>query len=1009
MNSRKNFNAKQLQRTALALALGMGLTSVTFAQSTSGTIFGQAPVTSGETVTVSGSTGVTREVPVDSSGRYSIGNLPLGSYTVTLKKDGAVVDSRNNVNIVVGAGTPVSFVGSQNAQNLAAVTVQANALPVIDVSAVDSRTVVTAQDLARLPLGRSAEAIALLAPGVVAGNGAFANGNTVSFGGAGVTENAYYINGYNTTEPLKALGGVGLPYGSIDQQEIYTGGYSAKYGRSDGGVISQVGKRGTNEWHFGGQITWSPKSLANDPKNIYYPNNQLPPGYIYTDTEVPGTIYRDRKGNTSWTTSYSAYVGGPLIQNRLYMFLSAESEKQQGASTSVVASSAPSINQYKYSMPKMYAKFDWNINDSNILEYSHIQSNESYSGDLYAYDYATGERDSAIFSHPISHKYASKYDIAKYTGYITDDLTLSATYGKSEKDDYTVTPGLSATLPYLTGTTLQDPAITGGTPIRNGVPTSTITSPDAGSKTHGLRVDLEYQLADHHLAVGIDNQTYAAHNEGQAMGGPGYRWTYARSQSPNSPLDTHLGVGAPGGNGYYVQKYIFSTTTSMSVKQKAFYLEDRWQVNDNVLLSLGLRNDHFTNYNNAGKPYVDQKNQWAPRLGASWDVFGDSSFKVYGNLGRYFLALPNSVAIRGASASTYTREYFTYTGIDANGAPTGLTALGPGPVSANGEYGVAPDNKTFAPSDLKSQYQDEAILGFDKMLGSQWSTGAKLTYRKLQTAIDDVCDGAKIDHKLTAQGIDTSTLDIHSCYIFNPGRTNTFLLNDSNGGYKSVTMSQSDWGFNQGAKRKYYALDMYLEHPFDGKWQARVDYTFSRSWGNTEGQVRSDLGQDDVSKTEDWDAAELMIGSGGLLANNRRHQLKVYGSYQFTPEWMVSGAARIQSGSPKNCLAFFGPDQTDPISYGGDYHYCFGKLSGPGAAGNTPWTKKIDLSVAYRPAFADHKLAFSVSVFNVLNERKVTNTDPRSEDDVNTISNTYGIGTYFQTPRYVRLSMSYDY
>jgi hypothetical protein len=255
MNSRKNFNAKQLQRTALALALGMGLTSVTYAQSTSGTIFGQAPVTSGETVTVSGSTGVTREVPVDSSGRYSIGNLPLGSYTVTLKKDGAVVDSRNNVNIVVGAGTPVSFVGSQNAQNLAAVTVQANALPVIDVSAVDSRTVVTAQDLARLPLGRSAEAIALLAPGVVAGNGAFANGNTVSFGGAGVTENAYYINGYNTTEPLKALGGVGLPYGSIDQQEIYTGGYSAKYGRSDGGVISQVGKRGTNEWHFGGQIT----------------------------------------------------------------------------------------------------------------------------------------------------------------------------------------------------------------------------------------------------------------------------------------------------------------------------------------------------------------------------------------------------------------------------------------------------------------------------------------------------------------------------------------------------------------------------------------------------------------------------------------------------------------------------------------------------------------------------------------------------------------------------------
>ncbi len=1007
MNSRKNFKTRQLQRTALALALGLGFAGLAFGQATTGSIFGQVPAAAGETVTVSGSTGVTREVPIDSSGRYRVANLPLGTYTVTLKKDGAVVDSRENVSIVVGAGTAVSFVAGQNAQNLAAVTVQANALPTIDVSSVDSRTVITAQDLAKLPLGRSAEAIALLAPGVVAGNGAF--GNTVSFGGSGVTENAYYINGYNTTEPLKALGGIGLPYGSIDQQEIYTGGYSAMYGRSDGGVISQVGKRGTNEWHFGGQATWSPKSLANDPKNIYYPNNQLPPGYIYTDTDVPGTIYRNRKGNSSWTTTYAAYVGGPLIQDRLYMFLSAEAEKQQGTSTSTVESSTPSVNQYKYSLPKIYAKFDWNINDSNILEYSHIKSNESYSGDLYAYDYATGKQDNTVFGHPISHKYASQYDIAKYTSYITDDLTLSVTYGKSKKDDYQVTPGLSTTLPLISNPNLQDPAITGGTPIRNGVTTSAITSPDAGSKTRGLRVDLEYQLADHHLAVGIDNQTYAAHNEGQAMGGPGYRWIYNVTQSPSSPLVPGLGVGAPGGNGYYVYKYIFSTTTSMSVKQKAFYLEDRWQVGNNVLLSLGLRNDHFTNYNSAAKPYVDQKNQWAPRLGASWDVFGDSSFKVYGNLGRYFLALPNSVAIRGASASTFTREYFTYAGIDANGEPTGLAALGPGPVSSNGEYGIAPDNKTFAPTDLKSQYQDEAILGFDKTLGSDWAYGAKATYRKLQTAIDDICDGGKIEDKLVAQGVDTSTLDIHSCYIFNPGRTNTFLLNDSNGGYKSVQMSQADWGFNQGAKRKYYALDMYLEHPFDGKWQARVDYTFSRSWGNTEGQVRSDLGQDDVSKTEDWDAAELMIGSGGLLANNRRHQLKFYGSYQITPEWLVSGAARIQSGSPKNCLAFFGPGQTDPINYGGDYHYCFGKLSGPGAAGNTPWTKKIDLSLAYRPAFADHKLAFSASVFNVLNERKAISTDPRSSDDVNTISNTYGMGTYFQTPRYVRLSMSYDY
>jgi len=94
-----------LRRTALVAALAMGLGGVVHAQSTTGTIFGQAPAAANETVTVSGSTGITRQVPVDAAGRYRVGNLPLGSYNVSLEKDGAVVDTRKNVDIVVGQGT----------------------------------------------------------------------------------------------------------------------------------------------------------------------------------------------------------------------------------------------------------------------------------------------------------------------------------------------------------------------------------------------------------------------------------------------------------------------------------------------------------------------------------------------------------------------------------------------------------------------------------------------------------------------------------------------------------------------------------------------------------------------------------------------------------------------------------------------------------------------------------------------------------------------------------------
>jgi outer membrane receptor protein involved in Fe transport len=1009
MNSRDNRQARNLRRSALAIALavGFGGSGAVFAQATTGSIFGQA--SPGSTVQAAGSTGVTREVTVGEDGRYRIGNLPLGSYTVNVVQNGQVVDSRKNVGLTVGAGSEVSFAGasSSNAQSLESVTVSANALPAIDVSSVDSRTVVTSEQLAKLPLGRNAESIALLAPGVVTGSGDF--GRVVSFGGAGVSENAYYINGFNTSDPLRNLGGVSLPYGAIDQQEIYTGGYSAMYGRSDGGVISQVGKRGTNEWHFGAQVLWEPKFGRSTQGSRYFPSGTLPEGYAYTDPELAGTVYRNRRGNTQWTRTISGYVGGPLIKDKLYMFVAAETEKTEGTSTTTAITNPNANNHFEYNLPKYYAKLDWNITDSNILELTGVRSNDEDSGRYYNYDYATRTSGDFLGSYPNSTKTASKYGIAKYTSYITDDLTFSATYGKSHTDDLVSNPGDDGIAPYIDRPDLQDPAANGGVPITTRNTTTTKNAPDANSKTHGLRADLEWQVGDHRLTGGIDNMKFSGHNEGTATTGPGYYYRYRQTSAPDVPLVEGLGVGAPGGDGYYVAKRIFTTTTSMSVDQKAYYLEDKWQINDKLLLTVGLRNDKFKNYNNDGKVYVDSGNQWAPRVGAAWDVFGDSSLKIYGNLGRYYLALPNSVAIRGASSSTFTDEYFTYTGIDPIGNPTGLTALGPGPVSSNGEYGQPNDPKSITATDLKSQYQDEAILGFDKTLGAGWVAGAKLTYRKLQTAIDDVCDTGKLADKLESQGIDPDSVTIPGCVIFNPGETNTFSLANVDGsGRTRVDMSTQDWGFTTGAKRKYYALDLYAEHAFDGKWFGRVVYTFAKSYGNTEGQVKSDIGQNDISKTQDWDAAELMIHSNGLLANDRKHQFKAYGSYQLTPEWMLSGSVRLTSGAPKSCLGYFGPNNDDPISYGSSYHSCAGELYAPGQQ-RLPWVKQMDLAIEYRPSFADHKLAFGLSVFNVTNERKPLLQDYTYEDDKFTVSNTYGADVYYQTPRYARLTATYDF
>ncbi|MGV6483892.1 TonB-dependent Receptor Plug Domain protein [compost metagenome] len=1002
---------RMLKRSALSAVL-FSIVGAVAAQSTTGTLYGTAAGAEGATAVAQSDSGLRRTAPIDAQGRYSFGALPVGRYSVSVQRDGRVIEQQDNVQLRVGSGTEVSFAVHGPATTLDAVNVTAANLPKIDVTHTVSKSVITSEQLDVLPLGRSAEAIALLAPGVVAGSGEFSNGSrsVLSFGGASVTENAYYLNGFNVTNPLSNLGGISLPYGSIDQQETFTGGYGAGYGRSTGGVINQLGKRGTNRWRFGAQVTWAPAELAESPASVNYPDMALPEGYAYENESKPGTLYRYHRGDKATTTTYSGYVSGPLIEDRLFIHLAAESERREGISTASEASAQQARNHYRVDAPKFYGKIDWNINDSNTLEYTRFQDNDRYGGYYTEFEYPSLAEGGRTGTFPNTTKASTDVDIFKYTGYLNDALTFSAVWGRTRNGNLEFNPSDSAN-PFISGAGNQDPSLNGGSPVRNDQADLYTKASDAGNRTQGLRMDLQYRIGNHELTAGIDNMAYWAHNEGQSMTGPGHAWIYSRGNPGASP-NPGFGITPPGGEGYFVQKYIFSTTTSMSVKQKAYYLEDRWQLTPDWLLTLGLRNDRFTNYNSDGRAYVESGDQWAPRLGASWDVFGDASLKVFANLGRYYLALPNSVAIRGASASTYTREYFTYTGIDANGNPTGLAPLGDGPVSTNNEYGQAPDPRSVAPTDLRSQYQDELILGFEKTLGSTWNSGAKLTFRRLQSAIDDTCDAGRFADRLAGMGLDADAYELPGCVIFNPGQTNTFQVRHRDGsGYTPVSMSASDWGYDgKKAKREYVAVDLFIEHPMSERWYARLDYTWSRSFGNTEGQVRSDIGQDDVSKTQDWDAVSLMEYAGGYLANDRRHQLKAFGAYQIDDEWTASATVRLMSGMPKNCLGYYGSDQSDPAhGYGSAYHYCNGEPSRPGDAGRQPWTAQLDMGVMYRPAFAENRLGLGLNVFNVLNQRRQLQSTATYQTGPDTVSNLYGMGTHFTPPRTVRLTASYDF
>ena len=1027
---RQTISRQRLTVLALALSSATSLLiplQTGHAQSTTTNVHGSAPPAEGAYVEIKADTGSTQKIDLDRSGHYSVRGLPSGTYTITLKHGEDIIEQRPNIFLTVNSDKDVSFAPNpapHDETTLSDVKVESTGVPTFDVSSSESSTIIGAQELKNLPTNRSAEGIALLAPGTVQGSSAFKSGpyqGGLSFGGAGVTENSYYINGFLVSNPLTNIGGLTLPYSSIDQQETFTGGYGARYGRSAGGVISQIGKHGTQNWKFGGQAAWTPAKLAKNLPNGFYTSAAAPPGYLYLLPATLGKLRQFSQKDSSSNTIMSGYIGGPLIPDKFFSFIAIEENLTNSVSTSAIDSATVGRSHLKEKQPKVYAKFDINIDDHNSLELTGISNKYRKSGYNTDFDYATLRNTGRSKSSPTTEKNNANYYIVKFTSFVTDKISINSIYGKSRAYNYENNPSQD---PYIWSGAKQDPLI--NHQVVKGNSQSSSAKSDGLNRTRGLRFDFNWTLGKNDVTTGIDNMFIAGTNQGSLPTGPGYGWAYGAAK-PGSLLNSTYKIYAPAAknatdqNSYYVKKRIQKTASNMSLEQRAYFIEDHFHLTDRTVLTLGLRNDRFINRNNLGQIYVSSGNQWAPRLGASWDVLGNASLKMYANLGRYYLALPNSVAIRGATPSLSTDQYYSYTSIDDHGIPHGLQPLNKNadrPISVNGEYGKTPDPHTFAASNLKSMFQNEVVAGFDKLLdGGKWVTGAKMTYRNLGSAIDDVCDTSRIAAKLTKMGIDPLSVTIPSCLLFNPGIDNSFSLPKTNGsGYQLVHMNSSDWGFVQKAKRKYVALDLYLQYPSDGIWEGRLDYTLSHNFGNTEGQVNSNLGQNDVSKTQDWDAAALMLYAGGTLPNARRHQIKLRGSYSPTAEWTLGSTVRLLSGTPKSCLGFFGIDDAghsvpeyDPVDYGSKYHVCNHKPSPPGALGTTPWSRLVDIDLTYRPSFAQHKLALSLSVFNLFNQLTPTGIRPVFEDNNDRLNNLYGTAREFTQPRSVRLTMNYDF
>ena len=1083
---------KGLKRTALSVALGMCFAGSALAQSNStGNISGQT--TAGATVVVeNASTGFRREVVADANGNYRVSSLQPGTYKVTA--GGVTKDVTVSIGGTSNLGT-VKVVGT-------------GAINPIDVASVESTTVLTSEQIEKIPVPRNVTSVALLAPGTVRGDAAF--GNLASFGGSSVAENQYYVNGFNITNAFNGLNFGQIPFEAIAEQQIKTGGYGAEFGRSTGGVINLVTKRGTNEFHAGGNIFWTPQSLRSSDPNVYTNagfvgvNNMNRASYLFGDNS------KDEAG-TNWVAT--VWASGALVKDHLFAYALLQYGKTTGietygnAFTFNTRAQVTSNSSAEQKAPNWLLKLDWAINDSHSLELTAFQDKRESTTDFYAnpgagnpnctlanlsanppltatqaacqaqpYPDATLATQRGAYKGSFFQEVGGRSWTLKYTGYLTDTFTLSALYGRGENKR--AQSGIYANgIEAVYGGDLAVGAV--GCPAVTVFATGqqlgcnffgAIGSPKNKDTREQFRIDAEWALGDHLIRFGYDYDKFTSRDGTDTEGGATYN--LLGTESNNVFFDPGvLDDGDANPNETVALRSLFRNGAEVDVKSTAFYVEDTWNVTDNFLLYAGLRWDNFKNLNAEGEAYVDVKNQFAPRLGFSWDVNGDSSFKVFGNAGRYFLPLSATVAIRGASASLFADQYIVYTGLD----PVTNEPLNQNVVFTqviNGESGDPKDADSITTQDLKPQYQDEFIAGFQFKINDHVTAGVRGIYRDLKSAIDDFCDYRYFAQYATDHGMTFDPSNLNYCHLYNPGEDSVFLADiDGSGNFTEVPVPANYYAelrldptlpFNNDpnspdynplrftpeeialidkgakAKRNYKALEFFAEGHWD-KLFLQGSYTWAKSYGNFEGGVKSDIGQADTGTTQDFDYPELEIGSTGYLPNDRRHSFKLFGNYEFTDEFSMGFNVLVQSGRPQNCLGIYGGD---PIFYRNSYFSCdpttFNECApanydpttpdlfqcpaasgrnnngysrgNRGDRGRTEWMRQLDLNFAYRPNFADGNLTFKMDVFNVFNEHAATSVWERGENRAGAPSqDTYLLPTSFQAPRSFRFMVEYDY
>jgi hypothetical protein len=299
-----------------AFSIYLGAQAVNFAQIQGRLVDPSGAAVAGAAVTATQvNTGVVRTVKTNADGAFSLPNLPIGPYQLSVSAKGFRDYLQKGIVLQVGE-TPTVNVSLQVGSVSERVEVVADAA-MVETHENSISTMIDNERIMELPLnGRNAPDLIMLSGGAsntaVAsqdlnstknyGNNQSGASQTISVGGGQENANNYLLDGSDNNDSFSNINAP-FPFpDAIQEFSVQSSGLSARYGVHAGATVNAVTKSGTNQFH-GSAFEFLRNPVINA-KHMQFTK--------------PVAGYRD---DSQKRNQFGGTLGGPIVKNSVMFFL----------------------------------------------------------------------------------------------------------------------------------------------------------------------------------------------------------------------------------------------------------------------------------------------------------------------------------------------------------------------------------------------------------------------------------------------------------------------------------------------------------------------------------------------------------------------------------------------------------------------------------------------------------------------------------------------------------------